>query len=212
MIVLVAAANAVVLIGADKYICDPEETLDFGADCILVPGALVYGDTPSQILRERLDTACDLYFAGAAPKLLMSGDHGQDGYDELHAMKQYAIDRGVPPEDIFCDHAGFNTYNSLARAQKVFGCEKVIVVTQGFHLSRAVFLGNALGLGVRGVKSDLSRYKFMNYVRESLARVKAVWDSVLLPEPRYLGEAIPISGDGGVTDDKPYELREVQDK
>ena len=202
---LLAAATIYVVAKAKSRIIDPAAAGTVGADCILVLGAKVYGESPSGILKDSLDAAIELYNAGAAPKLLMSGDHGEVSYDELYAMKKYALESGVPSCDVFCDHAGFNTYNSLARAKVVFGCERIIVVTQEFHISRAIFLGQAVGLDIYGVTSDRSPDKTANYVREAFARVKAVYDAAVLPEPRFTGETIPISGDGRVTDDKSFE-------
>ena len=103
-------------------------------DCILVLGAGVNEDEPSDMLRDRLDTAIELYNTGIAPKILMSGDHGCEDYDEVNVMKNYAIAKGVPSEDIFMDHAGFSTYESLYRAKAVFGAERVVVVSQKYHL------------------------------------------------------------------------------
>lgn len=202
------AANLAVTISAKSRVIEQKEAALLGADCIMVLGAKIEGDYPSGVLKDRLDVAIELYKAGAAPKLLMTGDHGRDGYDEPSVMKQYAIDRGVPPRDIFCDHAGFNTYDSLARAKNVFCCKKIIAVTQSFHVSRAVFLGKAIGLDIYGVSSDRSPYYFTNYVREAFARVKAVFTAVFKPDPRYLGDVIPISGDGSVTDDRSFETNE----
>lgn len=207
-LLLVIAANLIVIFSAKPRVIAQSDAESLNADCILVLGAKIEGDDPSDVLKDRLDVAIELYQAGAAPKLLMSGDHGTDGYDEPSVMKRYAIEHGVPSYDIFCDHAGFNTYDSLARAKKVFGCQKIIAVTQGFHISRAVFLGKALDIDIYGVTSDRSPYKFSNHVRESLARVKAVFTAVFKPEPRYLGESVPITGDGRVTDDISFDTGE----
>ena len=207
-VLLVVAANLIVILSAKPRVTAQSDAEALNADCILVLGAKIEGDYPSGVLKDRLDVAIELYQAGAAPKLLMSGDHGTDGYDEPSVMKRYAIEHGVPSYDIFCDHAGFNTYDSLARAKKVFGCGKIIAVTQSFHISRAVFLGRALDIDIYGVASDRSPYYFSNHVREALARVKAVFTAVFQPEPRYLGESIPITGDGRVTDDISFDTGE----
>lgn len=161
------------------------------------------------MLRHRLETGIRLYISGASRKLLMSGDHGTVGYDEVYAMKKYALGSGIDTDDIFCDHAGFSTYDSLYRAKEIFGCKRIIVVTQRFHLARAVYIGRRLGMEVYGVECD-NGYAYgsakVNALRESLARVKAVLDCELLkPAPKYLGDAIPISGKGSVTDDKSFE-------
>lgn len=176
------------------------------ADCVLVPGAKVYGDERlSFILQDRVDYAIEIYNAGKAGKLLFSGDHGQTDYDEVNAMMDYAISKGMPKEDIFLDHAGFSTYESMYRARDVFCVKSVIIVTQQFHVSRAVYIARALGLDAVGVNSDPRAYSnaTSDAIRESLARVKDFFSvNVFLPEPKYLGDAIPIFGESGATHDK----------
>ncbi len=201
------AVNIIVIDLSEQYICgtDGIESLK-EADCVLVLGSLVYDDASlSPILADRVKTAIDIYKAGKAHKLLLSGDHGQKNYDEVNAMMEYAISRGVPKEDIFLDHAGFSTYESVYRARDVFLVQSAIIVTQKFHLPRAVYTARALGLEAYGVDSDLRRYadELYNNTRESLARVKDfLYVNIFLPEPKYLGEAIPIYGESGATHDK----------
>ena len=188
-----------------KSIVSPEEAAAFGADCILVLGAGLLPDgSPSLMLSERIQTGVDLYEAGVAPKLLMSGDHSRSDHDEVNAMKDAAMARGVPSEDIFMDHAGFATYDSFYRAGAVFGVKKVVVVTQAYHLPRALWIARSLGLEAVGVACDTRRYagQFNRDVREILARDKDFFKCILKPLPRYLGEAIPITGSGDVTNDK----------
>jgi len=176
------------------------------ADCVLVPGAMVYdGERLSFILQDRVDYAIEIYKAGKADKLLFSGDHGQTDYDEVNAMMDYAISKGVSKEDIFLDHAGFSTYESMYRARDVFCVKSVIIVTQKFHVSRAVYIARALGLDAVGVNSDPRAYSnaTSDAIRESLARVKDFFSvNVFLPEPKYIGDAIPIFGDSSETHDK----------
>jgi vancomycin permeability regulator SanA len=203
----IAVFNAVVIASAAPYIHDITDIDSLeSADCILVPGALVYGDGHlSWVLQDRVDYAIQLYNAGKAPKLLFSGDHGQTDYDEVNAMKDYAVAQGVPEDDIFLDHAGFSTYESMYRARDVFCASRVIVVTQAFHLSRAVYDARQLGLSAEGVASNPRRYgnELKDALRESLARVKDFFCVNLFhPLPKYLGEAIPISGSGAATHDK----------
>ena len=110
-------------------------------DCILVLGAQVKPDgTPSTMLADRLDTAIKLYKDGVAPKILMSGDDGQVEYNEVKIMLEYAKEHGVPAKDIFLDHAGFSTYESVYRAQYIFGVKKMIIVTQKYHEYRALYI------------------------------------------------------------------------
>ncbi|MCI8646523.1 MAG: DUF218 domain-containing protein [Firmicutes bacterium] len=175
-----------------------------GADCILVLGAKVKKDgSPSYMLKDRLDLAISLYKAGAAPKLLLSGDHGQVRYDEVNAMKQYAMERGVPKEDLFLDHAGFSTYDSVYRAKEIFQAERIIVVTQSYHQYRALYGCGKMGIKAWGVASDQAIYRGQNMrdLREIAARDKDFFKWMAKPDPTYLGEAIPISGSGIASQD-----------
>jgi SanA protein len=174
------------------------------ADCVLVLGAGIWpGNRPSPMLKERLDRGLELIQSGVSDTLLMSGDHGRVDYDEVNVMKQYAIDKGELSERIFMDHAGFSTYESMVRAKKVFGVEKVIIVTQSYHMSRALFIANAIGLEAYGVASDKQVFsgQFYRDIREVAARGKDYFTVLLGIKPTYLGELIPISGSGDATND-----------
>lgn len=174
-------------------------------DCIIVLGCQVRDDgSLSSMLQDRLQRSVELYAAGVAPKLLMSGDHGQEGYNEVGAMKQYAVDNGVPSENVFMDHAGFSTYETIYRAKEVFKARKVVIVTQEYHLYRALYIAEQLGLEGDGVAADLHSYggQFNRDIREVLARCKDFAMCIFKPEPTCLGEAIPVSGDGNKTNDK----------
>ncbi len=196
----VTGINFFVKLSTEKYILSPEEAGD-GYDCILVLGCGVYGKTPSDMLEDRLLRGIELYEKGASPKMLMSGDHGEKYYDEVNVMKQYAIDRGVPSENIFMDHAGFSTYESMYRARDIFEVKKVLIVTQDYHLHRAIYNARALGLDACGVASDQRTYSGQLYrdIREILARNKDFVYSIIQPEPTYLGETIPVNGNGNAT-------------
>jgi len=182
----------------------PDEAGTMDADCILVLGCGLRADGyPSQMLRDRLDVAIAAYWAGAAPKLLMSGDHGSPDYDEVNAMKNYAMDKGVPSEDIFMDHAGFSTYESMYRAREIFQCEKIVVVTQQYHLYRALYNAQAMGMQAQGISSSVRSYARQPYfdLREAAARVKDTLWCIARPDPTHLGEVISIMGNGDVTND-----------
>lgn len=177
------------------------------ADAVLILGAYVFPDgTLSDMLRDRVMVGYDLYIQRKAPKIIVSGDHGRRDYDEVNTMKSYLKNKGVNGQDIFMDHAGFSTYESLYRARDIFQARKVIIVTQRYHLSRAVFIARQLGLEACGVASDLHNYgpvmtKYQ--VREMAARNKDFWSSMVFkPQPTYLGKPIPVFGDGRATDDK----------
>jgi len=173
-------------------------------DCILVLGCLVKDDgVPSDMLSDRLRRGVELYDLGASQKLLMSGDHGRDGYNEVAAMKRYALDAGVDSQDVFMDHAGFSTYESLYRARDVFRAKKIIIVSQEYHLYRALYIAQELGLEAYGVHADYRGYTGQQArdIREVLARIKDFGISVLQPKPAYLGPTIPVWGDGNLTND-----------
>ena len=173
-------------------------------DCIIVLGAGIWGDKPSPMLQDRLDEAIKLYEIGVAPKIIMSGDHGRTSYDEVNIMKDYAINKGIPSEDIFMDHAGFSTYESIYRAKEIFEVKKPVVVTQKYHLYRALHISNSLDLNAVGVNADPRLYSGQLYreFREILARNKDFVQALLKLKPTYLGETIPVSGDGNITNDK----------
>ena len=200
----VFALNAYVKSSTAERIISSDTASDIeDADCILVLGCLVRGDgSPSHMLSDRIDTGISLYKAGAAPKILMSGDHGRENYDEVGTMKDIAVLSGISSSDVFEDHAGFSTYESLYRAKEIFGVKKAIIVTQEYHLYRAIYIAESLGIEAFGVPADLRTYsgQTTREVREILARIKDFGMSVIKPEPTYLGEFIPISGNGDLTE------------
>ena len=188
---------------ADQILSPEEAATLTDVDCILVLGCYVHDSgRPSDMLADRLRRGIELYQSGAAPKLLMSGDHGQKDYNEVEAM-----DEGIPSEDIFMDHAGFSIYESIFRARDVFAADKIIIVTQEYHLYRALHVANALGVEAYGVAADYHTYVGQAYreLREILARNKDFATSILKPEPTYLGDVIPVSGDGDLTNDGDME-------
>ena len=209
-----AVLGAAAVFGVDAWvrgsteasILAPEETaLLEGVDCIIVLGCQVKDDGRlSHMLEDRVKRGVALYHDGAAPKLLMSGDHGQEDYDEVAAMKRYAVENGVPVADVFMDHAGFSTYETMYRAKAIFGAEKVLIVTQRYHLYRALYIARQLGMEAYGVDADYRTYsgQTMRDIREVLARCKDFAMCIFKPEPTYLGETIPISGNGALTHDE----------
>ena len=198
--------NAYVKRSAAERILSAEEAAALSdMDCVLVLGCFVHENgVPSDMLADRLRRGVELYEAGAAPKLLMSGDHGRTDYDEVDAMKQYAVDAGIASENVFMDHAGFSTYESLYRARDVFAVKRLIIVTQEYHLYRALYIAEQLGLEACGVASDYHSYMGQSYrdIREILARNKDFVGCLFEPEPTFLGEVIPISGSGLLTHDE----------
>ena len=197
--------NGFVRQSAKAYMLTPGQAAELDADCILVLGTQVWPDgSPSGVLEDRLLTGIGAYESGASNRLLMSGDHGQPDYDEVNAMKAYAVEKGVPSEHIFMDHAGFSTYESMYRAKDIFQAQRVLIVTQQYHLYRAVYIARKMGLDAYGLAADIRPYPGLpRYeARELLARNKDFVMTLFMPEPTYLGEAVPVFGNGNVTNDQ----------
>jgi SanA protein len=171
-------------------------------DCALVLGAGVRDDgSPSDVLRDRLDEALALYRAGRVKRILVSGDHQTRDYDEPNAMRLYLEANGVAPEAVFMDHAGLDTYSSMWRARHVFGASRIVVVTQQFHLARAVWCARSLGMQAEGSAADRHLYRGIAWLqaREVVSRTKALVDVTVGRTPRHGGDAIDLAGDGRVT-------------
>jgi SanA protein len=198
LLAVVAVANAVVLLGGRGSTDDPRTAPR--AEAALVLGAFVQPDgRPSGMLEDRLVAAAALYRDGRVEKVLASGDHGRRDYDEVNTMKRELLRLGVAERDIFTDHAGFATLDSVVRARQVFGVRSAIVVTQRFHLARALWLARHAGLHATGLAADRSGYGAQGRrsgLREVLARTKAAADVLTGASPRFLGPHIDISGDG----------------
>lgn len=205
IILLILGINFFVVFSTKNNIITEESAKDLkGMDCILILGAGVWGDKPSPMLEDRLVQGISLYNNGVAPKIIMSGDHGTEEYDEVNIMKQFAIDKGVPSEDIFMDHAGFSSYDSIYRAKEIFGAKKILIVTQKYHLYRALYIADKLEIEAYGVGSDPRKYsgQALREIREIFARDKDFVKCIFKPESTYLGDTIPVSGNGDITNDK----------
>lgn len=175
-------------------------------DVIIVLGAGVRVDgTPSDILADRLETSVDVYSKGMDKILLLSGDHEEDGYNEVRVMKDYVMKYNLDEKRIFMDHAGFSTYDTIYRAKKIFKANKAVIVTNEYHLPRAIYIARKLGIDAYGVASDRREYELMNKYkkRELLAQLKDfIYVNILKPKPKFLGKAIPVNNsDGRITDD-----------
>ncbi len=198
----ILAVNVYVTRSGERYLTDIRSAGE--ADCIIVLGAAVSGDAVSYTLAKRLDMALEVYRTGKAPKIIVSGDHGRQGYNEVGVMREYLMRNGVSKDAVFMDHAGFNTYDTMYRARDVFMAKNAIIVTQREHLVRALYIADKLGLSAAGIESeDYDAYEMeVQKTREFLARIKAFLQcEILRPEPKYLGEAIPVSGSGILTED-----------
>lgn len=212
-LLIAVAVGCASLFGINNYvkssvknrIISENDAAELNADCILVLGARVYDDgTLSPMLHDRLDQGIQLFKLGASNRLLMSGDHGTDNYDEVNAMKKYAIECGIDSENVFMDHAGFSTYESLYRARDVFEAKKIIIVTQKYHVYRALYIADKLGLDAYGVASDPQEYggQTKREIREIVARAKDFFYVIAKPKPKYLGDAIPVDTNGDLTNDE----------
>ncbi len=169
-------------------------------DVILVLGAAVTGNQPSGQLESRLDQGIALYKAGLAPKLLMSGDNGGTYYNEPAVMKDYALKQGVPAEDIFLDHYGFSTYESIIRAREIYQAKSMIIVSQPYHLARALYLADRVGIDSVASGPDANYRNRLYYAaREALAQIKDFFVGLIQPQIYVTGTTIPLAGSGEVS-------------
>jgi len=189
------------------------EVMDSPAQTVIVFGAYVYDSgQPCPMLEDRILTGLEVFNSEIVDKVLLSGDHGTRGYDEVNSMKNYTFKQGLEQCDIFLDHAGFSTYDSIIRARDVFKVESAVLSTQNYHLTRAVYIARKSGIDAYGVKADLRNYpkrEMARYLlREWLARIKDFfYVNVFKPDPVYLGDEIPITGDSYASYDKPEDLK-----
>jgi SanA protein len=191
------------ILSTRKFIYRDMEALP-AKTAVLVLGSQIRRGKPSPVLRDRLDAGILIVESGKGGKLLLSGDHGQTNYDEVNVMRLYTLDSSrIQEEDIFMDHAGFNTYDSMYRARDVFEVKDLVIVTQEFHINRAVYIARSLGLDAVGFAVNQDRFGARSLYfwkfREYLARIKAFFAVLFKVKPRYLGEKIPITGDGKAT-------------
>ncbi len=196
LIAVILVTNIVIFLGAKPYIYD--DAIDApNAEAALIPGAAIFQDgSLSSIFIDRADMAIKLYEAKQVSKILVSGDNSTVSHNEVNPVRLYLISKGIPDQDIFLDHAGFDTYSTMYRARDIFGVTSVLIATQSFHLPRAVFIARRLGITAYGVNADVGHMLFRNYVHEVLANEKAALNLIFHRQPKYLGDTIPIMGDG----------------
>lgn len=204
LILSLISINYFVILKTKSKIISEEEAIKQNAECILILGAGIWQNNPSPMLEDRLNEGISLYEKGASKKIIMSGDHTKTDYDEVNVMKKYAMEKGVNSEDIFMDHAGISTYDSIYRAKEIFKLKKIIIVTQEYHLYRALYIAQSLGIEAYGVKSNPREYagQKMRDLREVLARDKDFVMSIFKPKSKILGDTISITGNGDITNDK----------
>lgn len=204
LIIAIFSLNIYVVNNTKNEIVKEEDVSNIdGIDCILILGAGIWGDKPSPMLEDRLKEGIALYKQGITKKIIMSGDHSRKDYDEVRIMKEYAENAGVPSEDIFMDHAGFSSYDSVYRAKEIFGVRKMIIVTQKYHLYRSLYIAKKLGIGAYGIESNLRTYpgQVFREIREILARDKDYFKCIMKPEASIMGEKISLDGSGDITND-----------
>jgi len=194
--IFIIATNIIIYKESKPYIyTDTAEVPD--AQVALIPGAAIFTNGAlSSIYTDRVNVAIKLYEAKKVSKILVSGDNSTVSHNEVNPVRLYLLSKGIPDQDIFLDHAGFDTYSTMYRARDIFRVSSVLITTQSFHLPRAVFIARRLGIKAYGVSSDTGHLLFSNYIREVFANEKAVFNLIFNRKPKYLGEEIPISGDG----------------
>ena len=203
LIVILLSINMYVKLSTKNRIINDYTNLD-NIDCILILGAGVKNNRPSLMLEDRLQKGLELYNNSVSNRIIVSGDHGRKDYDEVNIMKEFLTHNNVSSSDIFMDHAGFSTYESIYRAKEIFKTKKIVIVSQEYHLYRALFIADKLGLEAYGVKAEPKEYYGDVYreIREVIARIKDFFKVIIKPKPTYLGETIPVTGDGDITNDK----------
>lgn len=170
------------------------------AEAAIIPGAPVFPDGMlTSIFQDRVDGAISLYRAGKVRRILVSGDNSSVSHNEVNPVQRYLLAKGIPPQVIFLDHAGFDTYSTMYRARAIFGVTSAIITTQSFHAPRAVFIARGLGIDAYALTTDSGHILLRNYVREVFADEKAVLNLFFERLPKFLGPTIPITGDGSTS-------------
>ncbi|QYS87770.1 YdcF family protein [Flavobacterium oreochromis] len=202
-IILITLIGIISSIGVNSYVKKVTNSLIYNSSKNLpttsagiIFGAGIKGDKPSKYLKDRLDAGIRLYRSKKINKILLSGDNGREEYDELTVMKTYCYQHGVDTTKIYLDYAGFDTYSTMSRAKTIFKINQAILISQKYHLNRAIFIGNKLGVKSVGYSADNGQYKGYNYARfrEYFSRLKAFIDVLRNRKPKFLGTQIPIDG------------------
>lgn len=205
VIITIIITNIIIVTTTSNNILDKNsiKTIE-DIDCILILGAGIRGNKPSPMLEDRLLEGISLYQNKVSPKILASGDHMSKYYDEVNVMKDFLVGHKIPSQDVFMDHAGISTYDSIYRAKYIFEAKKVVIVTQKYHLHRALYIAKNLGLESYGIASNPRPYRnqFIREIREYLARTKDFFKTLFKMKSTYLGENISIKGNGDITNDK----------
>ena len=204
IIIFFLVTNLIMITSTKRNIKEEKELSNIkDIDCILVLGAGIRYNKPTPMLEDRLLTGINLYNNKISNKILASGDHMNKNYDEVNVMKNYLISRKIPSSDIFMDHAGISTYDSIYRAKHIFKAKKIIIVTQKYHLYRALYIAKTLNIEAYGVASNPRIYanQLPRDIREFLARTKDFIKVHLKLKSKYLGEEILLTENGNITND-----------
>lgn len=200
---VVLAINFMIITKSKKYIYTKVQDVPECYTAIVLGAKVSNSGHLSDFLKDRMDVAVELYKQKKVKRFLLSGDHGRVNYDEVNSMKHYLLNYGVRTEDIFLDHAGFDTYNSMVRAREIFQVKDAVIVSQEFHLARAVYIARKKGLEAYGVSADRRAYPSLKRlkVRELIANIKAFGELAINKSPKFLGDKIPITGDSKLSYD-----------
>lgn len=203
IIIISILINLIVVLTTRKQILDLDSIRETDYDCIIILGAGIRNNQPSPMLEDRLLTGKEIYNAKVSKKILVSGDHSKIDYDEVTVMKNYLIEAGISSDKIFMDHNGLSTYDSIYRAKKIYKAQKVIIVTQDYHLYRALYIAKKLDLEAVGIVANKRTYQnqIKRDIREYIARTKDFFKCIAKSQSTYLGEIHPIEGNGDTTND-----------
>ena len=199
----ISIVGLILVLGINFYVRSKTKSLIFSneneihtTNVGIIFGAGINGNRPSKYLKDRLDAGIQLYKSKKINKILLSGDNGSDAHDELAVMKTYCFEKGIDTTKIYIDYAGFDTYSTMYRAKNIFKIDKAILITQEYHLNRAIYIGNKLGVESIGFSANQGEYRNYNYVcfREYFSICKSVIDVGRNREPHFLGTEINING------------------
>jgi SanA protein len=193
------AIVAYVDISTARFIYAPMQTPPHAEVAIVLGASVASNGTLSPVMQERADQAISLYLSGTVSKILVTGDNSTLQYDEVYPIGKYLLARGIPQQDIFLDYAGFDTYSSMYRASSIFGVTQALIISQQYHLPRAVFIARMLGIEAYGVDASQGEKYFYYSLREIPASLKAALDLATRRTPKYLGTQVPVSGSSAGT-------------
>lgn len=192
LIFFICLVNLFIYLASLRYTYENIEEIP-EAQTALILGAGVYSNGElSPVFQNRVDKAVELYKAKKVSKILASGDNSTVEHNEVNPVRNQLLEKGIPDSDIYLDHAGFDTYSTMYRARDIFEVTSVIIVTQSFHLPRALFIARSLGLDAYGIPASDVTKPIANNIREIFANEKAVLNVIFHRKPKFLGETIPI--------------------